>query len=110
MFRLKELGELETSRWRKGDLKNFQWQRAMSTHPHMMLGYPIPPMLKRYVAESVAFMDETMAIKEMPQKPAAGRIILFKENGIFTLHISLSTLTYIHSTTVYRYRFTYWLL
>ena len=27
------------------------------------------------------FMDETMAIKEMPQKPAAGRIILFKENG-----------------------------
>ena len=27
----------------------------------MMLGYPIPPMLKRYVAESVAFMDETMA-------------------------------------------------
>lgn len=27
----------------------------------MMLGYPIKPMLKRYVAESVAFMDEMMA-------------------------------------------------
>ena len=61
MLRLKELAELETSMFRKGDLKNFEWQRAMSTHPHMMLGYPVPPMLKRYVAESVAFMDETMA-------------------------------------------------
>jgi protein O-GlcNAc transferase len=27
----------------------------------MMLGYPIPSMLKRYVAESVAFLDEMMA-------------------------------------------------
>ena len=26
------------------------------------------------------FLDETKAIQDMPQKPAAGRIILFKEN------------------------------
>lgn len=61
MLRLKILGESEKSKWRKGDLDDFQWQRAMSTHPHMMLGYPLPPMLKRYVAESVAYMDEIMA-------------------------------------------------
>lgn len=61
MLRLKELAENEKSKWRKGDLDNFQWHRAMSTHPHMMLGYPLPPMLKRYVAESVAYMDEMMA-------------------------------------------------
>ena len=61
MLRLQELAEKEKSKWRKGGLDNFQWQRAMSTHPHMMLGYPLPPMLKRYVAESVAYMDEMMA-------------------------------------------------
>jgi len=61
MRRLALLAEAEKSKWRKGDLHDFQWQRAMSTHPHMMLGYPLPPMLKRYVAESVAYMDEMMA-------------------------------------------------
>jgi len=61
MLRLKELAEFEHQMFRRGDLDNFQWQRAMSTHPHMMLGYPLPPMLKRYVAESVAYMDEMMA-------------------------------------------------
>mmetsp|Transcript_9801 Transcript_9801/g.20784 ORF Transcript_9801/g.20784 Transcript_9801/m.20784 type:complete len:809 (+) Transcript_9801:110-2536(+) len=61
MLRLKELAESEKQKWRRGDLDNFQWQRAMSTHPHMMLGYPLPPMLKRYVSESVAFLDEMMA-------------------------------------------------
>jgi protein O-GlcNAc transferase len=41
---------------------NFAWQRATSVHPHMMLGYPLADsMLKRYVAESVAYMDELMA-------------------------------------------------
>ena len=55
------MAETEKSNWRQGDLENFQWKRAMSTHPHMMLGYPLPPMLKRYVAESVAYMDEMMA-------------------------------------------------
>jgi len=61
MLRLTELAKSEKSKWRKGDLDNFQWQRAMSTHPHMMLGYPLAPELKRYVAESVAYMDEMMA-------------------------------------------------
>jgi len=61
ILRLKELAEFEKSQWRTGDLDDFEWQRAMSTHPHMMLGYPLPPILKRYVAESVAYMDERMA-------------------------------------------------
>jgi protein O-GlcNAc transferase len=37
------------------------WRRAMSTHPHMMLGYPIDPRLKRLVTESVAYLDEQMS-------------------------------------------------
>jgi protein O-GlcNAc transferase len=38
------------------------WKHATSVHPHMMLGYPdIDPMLKRYVAESFAIMDERLA-------------------------------------------------
>mmetsp|Transcript_13126 Transcript_13126/g.15005 ORF Transcript_13126/g.15005 Transcript_13126/m.15005 type:complete len:716 (+) Transcript_13126:100-2247(+) len=61
MIRLQKLAETEKLEWRQGDLNNFQWKRAMSIHPHMMLGYPLPPMLKRYVAESVAYMDELMA-------------------------------------------------
>jgi protein O-GlcNAc transferase len=39
----------------------FVWNRAASVHPHMTLGYPVDPLLKRYVAESVAYMDEKMA-------------------------------------------------
>lgn len=58
---LEGLTELETSNYREGGLDHFSWQRATSVHPHMMLGYPLPPILKRYVSESVAFMDETMA-------------------------------------------------
>jgi protein O-GlcNAc transferase len=61
MERLRILTETEKQKWRRGDLRNFQWQRATSVHPHMMLGYPLPPILKRYVAESVAWMDEMMA-------------------------------------------------
>lgn len=66
MVRLQELAESEKQKWRQGDLDDFKWQRAMSIHPHMMLGYPLPPLLKRYVAESVAFMDEMMA-RVMPE-------------------------------------------
>mmetsp|Transcript_64687 Transcript_64687/g.131552 ORF Transcript_64687/g.131552 Transcript_64687/m.131552 type:complete len:825 (+) Transcript_64687:183-2657(+) len=61
MDRLQTLSEAETKAWRRGDLNDFQWQRTMSTHPHMMLGYPLPPILKRYSAESTAYMDEMMA-------------------------------------------------
>jgi protein O-GlcNAc transferase len=61
MSRLEKLANKEKLEYRNGDLESFQWKRAMSTHPHMMLGYPLPPILKRYVAESVAYMDEMMA-------------------------------------------------
>jgi len=61
MERLQAMTEQEVSNWRQGSLDDFAWYRAASVHPHMMLGYPLPPMLKRYVAESVAFMDEKMA-------------------------------------------------
>ena len=61
MTRLEEMTIAEKDQWRSGSLETFQWQRATSVHPHMMLGYPLPSMLKRYVAESVAFMDELMA-------------------------------------------------
>lgn len=37
------------------------WKRATSIHPHMMLGYPVDPLLKKEVTESVAFLDELMA-------------------------------------------------
>ena len=61
MDRIIDLTQREVDNWRNGDLKDFAWNRATSVHPHMMLGYPIPPLLKRYVAESVAYMDEKMA-------------------------------------------------
>jgi protein O-GlcNAc transferase len=61
MERIVNLTQSETALYRQGDNVNFAWKRAMSAHPHMMLGYPIDPMLKRYVAESVAFLDEQMA-------------------------------------------------
>jgi protein O-GlcNAc transferase len=54
------------------------WKRATSVHPHMMLGYPLDStksILKRYVAESMASLDEirarvdhdTTSIKELPR-------------------------------------------
>jgi protein O-GlcNAc transferase len=74
LSRLIEITKMETDSYRQGDLASFSWQRAASVHPHMMLGYPLDPMLKRYTAESVAFLDETMArvsddgsIKALPQ-------------------------------------------
>lgn len=66
MERIVALTESETALYRRvvgddNDDKKFAWKRAMSAHPHMMLGYPVNPMLKRYVAESVAYLDEQMA-------------------------------------------------
>ena len=61
MERLRSITEKEVGRFRQGSLDDFSWNRAASVHPHMMLGYPLPPILKRYVAESVAFLDEAMA-------------------------------------------------
>ena len=61
MKRLTTLVKQETAQWRTGNETHFAWQRASSTHPHMMLGYTVDSMLKRYVAEAVAFLDETMA-------------------------------------------------
>ncbi|KAL7472309.1 hypothetical protein ACHAXS_012624 [Conticribra weissflogii] len=40
------------------------WKRSTSVHPHMMLGYPLDnskSILKRYVSESTAGMDELRA-------------------------------------------------
>jgi protein O-GlcNAc transferase len=61
MERLQRITEQEVALYRRGSFEDFAWNRAASVHPHMMLGYPLPPLLKRYVAESVAFMDEAMA-------------------------------------------------
>jgi protein O-GlcNAc transferase len=58
---LESITQMEAENYRQGDLDLFSWQRAASVHPHMMLGYPLSPILKRYVSESVAYMDETMA-------------------------------------------------
>ena len=39
----------------------WSWRRPTSAHPHMTLAYPVDAMLKRYVAESYAAMDELLA-------------------------------------------------
>jgi len=41
-----------------------RWNKATSVHPHMMLGYPVGTLLKRYVAESYAAMDEPQARRD----------------------------------------------
>jgi protein O-GlcNAc transferase len=62
MERISELTRKETQEFRLAASDDkFVWNRAASVHPHMTLGYPIEPLLKRYVAESVAYMDEKMA-------------------------------------------------
>ena len=61
MERIIDLTQKEVDNFRRGDLHDFTWNRATSVHPHMMLGFPVKPMLKRFVTESVAYMDETMA-------------------------------------------------
>jgi len=50
------------------------WSGGTSVHPHLMLGYPVSTMLKRYVSESYAAMDEpnarfdqvTQKMKDLP--------------------------------------------
>lgn len=61
MERIATLTMAEKALYRQGDDRHFAWKRAMSAHPHMMLGYPVDPVLKRYVAESIAYLDEKMA-------------------------------------------------
>ena len=49
---------------RNDDEGVIHWQRSTSIHPHMMLGYPLDNenvILKRYVAESMASLDELRA-------------------------------------------------
>lgn len=62
MIRLVTLTKSEKARYRheKSD-GSFEWKRALSIHPHMMLGFPVDSTLKRYVTESVAYLDELMA-------------------------------------------------
>jgi len=62
MERIAKIVELETDQFRVVSQDgSFHWKRATSPHPHMMLGYPVDPMLKRYVAESAAFMEDKMS-------------------------------------------------
>jgi protein O-GlcNAc transferase len=64
MQRIEHIIQTETHLYRNNHTtttKGSTWKRAMSVHPHMTLGYPIDPVYKKYVAESVAFLDETMA-------------------------------------------------
>ncbi len=62
MLRITNITLDEADRFRAVRLDgNFAWRRATSVHPHMMLGYPVDPILKRYVTESVAYLDEQMA-------------------------------------------------
>ena len=85
MKRIEQITESETNQYRfeNENGTNWYWQRASSVHPHMMLGFPVEPLSKRFVTESVAFMDEMMArasdsgIKPLPEDlpydPNAGR-------------------------------------
>ena len=62
MKRIEDITQRETKQYRvETPDGKFAWKRATSVHPHMMLGYPVDPLLKRYVTESVAFLDEHMA-------------------------------------------------
>lgn len=59
MVRIGQIAESESSQFRRVTGSSFSWSRSMSPHPHMMLGYPLPKsILKRYVAESAAFMED----------------------------------------------------
>lgn len=61
MRRVDNVTRQEVKQHRFGMEDRFVWQRATSVHPHMMLAYPLDPMLKRYSAEAVSYMDEKMA-------------------------------------------------
>lgn len=59
MRRIERISKLEAGQFRKeNEDGSFTWARSMSAHPHMMLGYPVDPALKRYVAESAAFVED----------------------------------------------------
>ena len=55
--------EIRDNKYTKPD-GSVGWRRSTSIHPHMMLGYPVDPVLKREVTESVAMLDELMARAE----------------------------------------------
>jgi tetratricopeptide (TPR) repeat protein len=59
MKRIEKISRSEAAQYRRENPDgSFTWLRAMSTHPHMMLGFPVDPILKRYVAESAAFVED----------------------------------------------------
>jgi len=59
MRRIERIAKLEVEQFRSGDKSSFRWSRAMSTHPHMMLSYPLQnSTLKRFVAESAAYTED----------------------------------------------------
>jgi tetratricopeptide (TPR) repeat protein len=62
MKRITQISKMETAQYRaEREDGSFYWRRSTSVHPHMMLGYPVDSMLKRYVTESAASMDEMAA-------------------------------------------------
>ena len=55
----------------------YQWRRSSSVHPHMMLGYPMTdPLLKRYVAESVAAMEEVTTRAQAMSGSNHGNVVI----------------------------------
>jgi hypothetical protein len=62
MKRITQISKMEAAQYRtEHEDGSFSWRRSTSVHPHMMLGYPVDSMLKRYVTESAASMDEMAA-------------------------------------------------
>jgi len=64
MARIEEITWREIISLRKGGSKitgTSTWTRSTSVHPHMVLGYPVDPVLKYFISESHAFMDEPLA-------------------------------------------------
>jgi protein O-GlcNAc transferase len=62
MKRISNMVVQEVKQYRiQNETGSFGWQRATSVHPHMMLGYPLPAVLKQHVTESVAYVDERAA-------------------------------------------------
>ena len=62
MQRITQITQRETDQYRTvNEDGTISWRRGASVHPHMMLGYPVDPMLKRYATEGAAAMDEIAA-------------------------------------------------
>ena len=62
MKRIEQISKLEVAKYRtEHENGTFSWRRSASVHPHMMLGYPVDPRLKRWITESTASMDEMAA-------------------------------------------------